>query len=299
MEPTAARRLDARAVERIVRRLDSAAEAPWLAREVARRLGERLDLVKRSPARIVDASGWLGAGEPEWSRRYPAAQAWSVEPDVARAERRRAAARPWWLRWRRSNVAPLAADAPWPGVVGLVWSNLALVADPDPPATFGRWRTALADDGFVMFSSLGPGTLPELRQIYAERQWGPPSLDFVDMHDLGDMMVHAGLADPVMDQETLRITWTEASSALAELRGLGGNAAPQRMAGLRTPRWRGQLERALQALARPGEPVTLSFEVVYGHAFAAVPKAARSGQTTVSLDAMRDLVRAGRERSLR
>ena len=69
-------------------------------------------------------------------------------------------------------------------------------------ALFERWQRALAVDGFVMFSCLGPGTLRELRALYARLGWRAPAQDFIDMHDLGDMLVHAGFADPVMDQES-------------------------------------------------------------------------------------------------
>jgi malonyl-CoA O-methyltransferase len=170
---------------------------------------------------------------------------------------------------------------------------MLLHAVADPPALFARWEALLAPEGFVMFSCLGPGTLVELRALYAERGWGPPTQDFVDMHDLGDMLVHAGFADPVMDQETLTLTWDDAAAALAELRALGANAAPQRFPGLRTPRWRSQLVAALAAAGRP----QLRFEVVYGHAFKAAARVRRDAPTAISLEAMRSMVRSPRAQS--
>ena len=70
------------------------------------------------------------------------------------------------------------------------------------------------------------------------------------MHDLGDMLVEAGFADPVMDQETITLTWPSGEALLAELRQLGGNVDPRRFAGLRTPRWRSRLAEALEARGR-------------------------------------------------
>ncbi len=92
------------------------------------------------------------------------------------------------------------------------------------------------------------------------------------MHDLGDMLVQAGFADPVMDQETITLTWDSPQALLAELRSLGGNASPLRCAGLRTPRWRARLLRPWNERAGADGRLALAFEVVYGHAFKAAPR---------------------------
>jgi malonyl-CoA O-methyltransferase len=153
----------------------------------------------------------------------------------------------------------------------------------------------LRADGFVMFSCLGPGTLRELRALYAELGWPAATPGFIDMHDLGDMLVQAGFADPVMDQETLTLRWSNPAALLAELRTLGGNTAPDRFKALRTPRWRARLERGLESLAAPDGTIGLSFEVAYGHAFKAAPRL-QAGETTVSLDDMRAMVRTSHGR---
>jgi malonyl-CoA O-methyltransferase len=114
------------------------------------------------------------------------------------------------------------------------------------------------------------------------------------MHDLGDMMMQAGFADPVMDQETLTLRYASAQAALDELRTLGGNTSPDRMQGLRTPRWRRLLERELDALRGADGKLGLSFEVAYGHAFKVAPRLRVGEATTVSLEDMRAMVRSGR-----
>lgn len=298
----AARGLDAHAVQAQLRRLARASEPPWLHREVARRMAERLAIVRLQPALIVDWWSWLGAGAPLLAQAYPKARRIAVEPNAALHERSAAAAqRPWWSpqRWQ-GGAAPVLDEAQQlPAGVQLVWANMMLHAVVDPPALFERWQRALAVDGFVMFSCLGPGTLRELRALYQRLGWPVPTPAFVDMHDLGDMLVHAGFADPVMDQETLTLRWDNAAALLAELRSLGGNTSPSRGAGLRTPRWRERLERELAALAGPDGKPTLSFEVAYGHAFRAAPRLQAGEATRVSLDDMRTMVRSGRPRPVR
>jgi malonyl-CoA O-methyltransferase len=113
----------------------------------------------------------------------------------------------------------------------------------------------------------------------------------VDMHDLGDMLVQAGFADPVMDQETLTLTWPDPQAMLAELRTLGGNVDPRRHAGLRTPRWRADLIQRLQGLAQADGRVALEVELVYGHAFKVARPPRIATETAIPLQQMRDLVR--------
>jgi malonyl-CoA O-methyltransferase len=312
------RALDAAAVGAALRRA-ARSEPPWLHLEVARRMGERLSVIRLQPQWLIDWWGFTGAGASPLAAAYPKARRVVVEPTLALAERSRAAAQsPWWSarRWRGASVEVLVDEGGTPALpIGenpgdpapaprplsrstipesapLVWANMMLHAHADPPALFARWHRLLQTDGFVMFSCLGPGTLLELRRLYARLGWPTPAAEFVDMHDLGDMLVHAGFADPVLDQETLTLHWASAQDLLAELRSLGANAAPGRFAGLRTPRWRERLLRELESLAGPDGRLRLSFEVAYGHAFKAPPRVRTGEPTTVSLADMRAMVRS-------
>ncbi|MET0335575.1 MAG: biotin synthase [Rhizobacter sp.] len=291
---TTARQLDPASVHTWLRRLARADAAPWLHAEVGRRMAERLQVIRVQPGEVLDWWSFGGASAALLAGAYPQARHVVVEPTEALRERsRQALAAPWWSvrRWRGQASPVLASDEVQPGQAQLVWANMMLHAVVDPTQTIARWQRALAVDGFVMFSCLGPGSLLALRDLYAQLGWPPPFTEFVDMHDLGDMLVQAGLADPVMDQEVLTLSWDSPDALLAELRSIGANAAPQRFAGLRTPRWRARLHQALQGLARPDGRLYLEFEVAYGHAFKAPPRVPLSNETTVSLDDMRAMVR--------
>jgi malonyl-CoA O-methyltransferase len=292
-----ARRLDATAVAAALRRLSRAPQAPWLHGEVARRMAQRLEIIKLQPELVIDWWSSLGAGAALLRQAYPKAQHIAVEPDAAWAQRARAAqsAQPWWSpqRWRAAPPV-LTPDDELPATAQLVWANMMLHGVVDPPSLFERWQRLLRVDGFVMFSCLGPGTLGELRALYARLGWQAPTPGFVDMHDLGDMLVQAGFADPVMDQETLTLQYATPQALLDELRSLGGNAAPDRFAGLRTPRWRARLLHELEGLRGRGGKLELSFEVAYGHAFRAAPRLRPGEATSISLDDMRAMVRSPR-----
>jgi malonyl-CoA O-methyltransferase len=297
MAPSAtAHAIDGAALQRAVRRMAGAREAPWLHAEVARRMAERLPLVRLQPQRIVDWWSHMGGAAALLGAAYPRAERVAVEPASAlTALRASHGATSWWQRLRRrANEPAVDAAALVPASAQLVWANMMLHLVPDPAATMQVWRAALATDGFVMLSTLGPDTLKTLRELYRDAGWGPPHAAFTDMHDIGDMLVHAGFADPVMDQEVLRLTWSSPRAALTELRGLGGNADPARQAGLRTPRWRARLEAMLAERAGPDGRIVLEFEVVYGHAFAPPPRAAVAAETRVDAEALRRMARARR-----
>lgn len=285
------------ALAQIARRMGRAAEAPWLHGEVARRMAERLALIRMQPRAVVDWWSINGAGQPLLRQAYAHARMLRVEADAQLLRRGRAdtAAPAWWSRRRAAPATAWAAPHEVPaGGADLLWSNMMLHWVADPQAEMQVWQHALAADGFVMFSTLGPGSLSGLRERYARRGWPAAHAPFVDMHDLGDMLLRCGFADPVMDQEVLTLTWPDAHALLAELRTLGGNADPRRAAGLRTPRWRDTLRAELQALQGADGRLRLDFEIVYGHAFKAAPKARVASRTTVALDDMRSMMRSAR-----
>ena len=299
-EHGAPRPVDAAALARTLARLNRADSPPWLHGEVARRMAERLPIVRLQPQRVIDWGAFLGASQGVLTQTYPKAQRAVLEPDPARRAASAAALlRPWWSprRWAGAAIEVVEGDEPAPGSGQLLWSNMHLHAVADPQALMRRWHRATAVDGFLMFSTLGPGSLLGLRDLYAEQGWPVPFAPFVDMHDLGDMLVAAGFADPVMDQETLTLTWASADALLAELRGLGGNADPQRVCGLRTPRWRARLGAALAARTDAAGRLSLDFELVYGHAFRPPPRPRMAAQTAVPLEDLRAMVRAGRRRA--
>lgn len=262
---------------------------------------ERLQWIKVRPDAVIDWWGVAGGGRALLQGQYPKARIETVEPTALLAERAMGLVQaPWWSRRRWGSRAPpvwLEQEAPRDARAQLVWANMMLHWRADPAAVFASWRAALAVDGFVMFSCFGPDTLRQLRALYRAQGWGPATHDFIDMHDLGDALVNAGFADPVMDMETLSVTWADAAAALSELRALGGNAAQRRHAGLRTPRWREQLgARMQQCLTGADGRLGLDLEIVYGHAFQPRPRVAVAKETRLTAEELQRMARRGRLR---
>ena len=290
-----ARGLDAVAVTRALRRIGRAAEPPWLHKEIAGRLGERLAPMRIAPTRIVDWWARNGAGAGVLHAAYPKAERVAVEPAVMGAVPTAEVRKLWWSL-SRASAPPLSDEVPDAriGRAQIVWANMALHFVADPPALIQRWHGLLDVDGLAVFSCLGPGTLRELRELYGGAGWPAPTPGFIDMHDLGDMLVSAGFAEPVLDQETITLRWKSAEALLAELHGLGGNTAPGRFGGLRTPAWRRRLHDLLGERAASDGSIGLSVEVAYGHGFKPGPRLGAGAPVTVSVDEMRAMVRRPR-----
>jgi malonyl-CoA O-methyltransferase len=287
-------RLDAPAVARQQRRL-ARAEPPWLHQEIARRMAERLPILRLQPARVIDWWSTAGAGRALLQARYPHAELLAIETAARRAALE-ACTSPWRrqlgrLVTGRKTPAVLPDDAP-PPPGQLLWSNMMLHWCGDLRGLLAHWHAALEVEGMLMFSCLGPDTLASLRRVYRAAGWGEPTCSFMDMHDLGDALVSAGFADPVMDMELLTLTWDSPAALLAELRSLGGNTSPQRHTGLRTPAWKTQLDKALvDELGDSAGRLRLEFEIVYGHAIRAVTRAPVKASTEISLQTLREMTR--------
>ena len=212
---------------------------------------ERLDYVKIAPRRILDA----GSGPPrgDLGRRYSGARVIALDFALGMLRPARFA----FFRKKRFSICadlerlPLA-----PAAVDLVWCSMALHWLSDPLPAFREFARVLAPEGLVMFSTLGPDSLKELRATAGAARVHA----FIDMHDLGDMLVAAGFSAPVMDMELLTFSYQDPTALLADLRSSGQTSA-------RADRPRGLTGRRFGDRLRAGLAPRATFEVVYGHAW--------------------------------
>jgi malonyl-CoA O-methyltransferase len=264
-------------------------------------MAERLAAVRIAPRVILDAGCGTGESLAELGARYPAARAIGLDvalPMLLRA-RERSAARvsmlgrvAAMLRGGATGEAALVAGdiAALPlghASVDLLWSNLALQWMPDLPRAFAELHRVLAIDGLLMFSTLGPDTLKELRRAFGAAGGHPHVSRFADMHDVGDMLVRQGFADPVMHMEYLTLTYAEPRAVMRDLKALGAtNALAARPRGLMG---RARLAAVLDALERERSDgrIPATFEVVYGHAWKVPPTRTPEGHPIVRVERRR------------
>ena len=254
--------------------------AAVLAREVGARMAQRLDLVKIVPGRVADIGCATGDGIRELQWRYPKAQGLALDYALPMLQAvRRATPRLQRVMGRGPRLVnadvralPLAS-----GTLGLAWSNLMLHWLDDPLPAFRELHRVLEVGGLLCFATLGPDTLKELRDAAARVGAGDTAKRFLDMHDLGDMLVAAGFGDPVMDMEMVTLTYDTPRRFLADQRHLGVRDGLLGRQGWRD--WR----RLLAAWPRDGSGrLPASFEVVYGHAWKPAPRQTADGRAVIS-----------------
>jgi malonyl-CoA O-methyltransferase len=271
----------------------------WLHEEVAQRMAQRLDVVRIVPKHWVHwlpCNGGLQAHQL-LQARYPKASCSLVEqvPERLAHVQQLLGQVPAWRQWLQRSPVQKVLATPEPSQAQMLWANMCLHHAHDPMAWMKAWHQALDNDGFLMFSYLGPLTLQGLREVYRQAHWPEPTHALIDMHDVGDMLIAAGFVDPVMDTETIELTFSSSASLLKELRGLGRNFSVQRFQGLRTAHWKRQLEASLDT----PDGLRLRFEIVYGHAVRAPQKLNISSETEFSLTQMREMLRHSKTKNHR
>ena len=251
--------------------------------EVRRRLLERLELFRTRPRRILDAGCGTGHGAGALLRRYRGAElvALDLAPGMLAAARAR---RPWLRRLDPvcgdAAAVPLADDS-----VDMVFSNLMLQWCNDPDRVFSEFNRVLRPGGLLLFTSFGPDTLKELRAAWGAADGHTHVSRFIDMHDLGDALLRAGLGEPVMDAETITLSYTDVRGLMRDLKTMGArNATAGRSRGLTGRRRLAAMEASYERLRTDGR-LPATWEVVYGHAWAGTTPAGpgERGEVTVPL----------------
>lgn len=295
--------IDQATVRRLFSRPEKLATTDFIRREIATRMAERLDLIKLQADNIIDAGCGSGQDLFKLQERYSEASILGVDASPAMlslaaeklAQGQTALSKVMSkLRLTKFNsgqaINLLCADFTRLPVsaksADFIWSNLALPWHAQPDLAFAEWRRVLRVDGLLMFSSFGPDTFSEVRHAFAALDDYPHTLPFVDMHDLGDMLVHAGFSTPVMDMEKIYLTYQEPEQLLREVAAFGGNPLlSKRKALLGKTAWR-QLLDGLEQQRKPDGRLHLSLEVIYGHAFRAPERKNSAGESIIQFEAL-------------
>ncbi|ALP51765.1 malonyl-[acyl-carrier protein] O-methyltransferase BioC [Candidatus Tenderia electrophaga] len=245
-------------------------EVAILQREVGRRLLERLDLIKLQPRAIVDIGAGTGELGAALAKRYKGSEV--ILLDLAprmlkRARQRRRLVERWLGRQRfvcgDAEQLPLADNS-----VDMVFSNFAIQWCSDLDRAFAEFQRVLRPDGLLLFTSFGPDTLTELRQAWRAVDDAVHVNSFIDMHDIGDALMRAKLAEPVMDAERLTLTYADGMGVMRDLKAMGAhNVSAGRHHGLTGKRKLQHMLAAYEQFRNSAGLLPATYEVVYGHAW--------------------------------
>ncbi len=258
--------------------------------EARRRLLERLQLVRLEPACIVDLGSATGKGAAELAAAYPQARVVAVDRSLAMLERTQ-------TRCAGVVVAAVAGDAerlPLPdNSVDLIFANL-LLPWCAPDVVFGELARVLRKGGLATFTTVGPGTLAEIRRAWGHSDDAIHVHGFIDMHDIGDLAVRAGLSEPVLDVDTLQVTYRDTTSLVADLRACGAaNVAAGRRTTL-TGRKRWSAFRDALEAARHDGCFAITVELIFGQAWGDGAGGIRAhGEAVISLEDMARQLKRG------
>lgn len=238
-------------------------ESAVLQREVGRRLLERLSYIRARPRRVLDAGCGTGVEAEALLRRYGGEV---LALDLAFPMLERALRRGRFWRRPRCICGDIHALPVGDATVDLVFSNLALQWAERLDEVLAEFHRVLRPGGFVLFTTFGPDTLRELRAAWEAADPGYTHVNaFVDLHDLGDLLLATGFSDPVTDAERIVLTYTELLGLMRDLKGIG--AQNHTRGRRRTLTGKGRLRRVEAAYEafRDGEGrLPATFEVVYG-----------------------------------
>ncbi|MDJ0926337.1 MAG: methyltransferase domain-containing protein [Gammaproteobacteria bacterium] len=253
-------------------------------REARTRLLDRLELIDLQPARCLD----LGAGPllavAGLRQRFPQATLLAADHAIEMLRDVDPETRPVARICAAGEQLPLSDRS-----IDLVFSNLMLAYCRDPRPVLAEIHRVLASPGLFTFATLGPGSFQQLRAAWAAADRYTHCPPHPDMHDLGDLLVHSGFAEPVLDTETLTVTYPDLQRLHADLRAVGSvNHSEARNPGLTGRRAHEVLLRSLDRARDSEGRIPLTLELVFGHAWIGSSRpTAPTGEVSVPLAELR------------
>ena len=240
--------------------------AAVLQAQVRDELLHRLDVLRMEPAVVVDLGAGTGQATIALKRRYPGGRV--VAMDIAPGMLQQARRRQTLLRRFDRVVADAAALPLRDASVDMLFSSLMLQWCNDPDRVLRECRRVLRPGGVLHFTTLGPDTLIELRKSWQAADPGHAHVNrFVDMHDLGDALVRAGFAEPVLDVERYTLTYDDARGLMRDLKAIGAhNATAGRARGLTGKSTLARMLAAYEGFRREGR-LPATYEVVFAQAW--------------------------------
>ncbi len=239
-------------------------ESAFFQKIAGNRLMERLDYFKLQPKTILDVGCGTGYFTRQLKQKYFDAEVIGIDLANGMID---------FCLGQSNSEQYICADALQLPLADnsqeLVFSNLTFQWISEIELLFKELHRVLKPNGLLLFTSLGPDTLFELKQSWQAVDSHKHVNDFLDMHDLGDAMLSAALLDPVVDNEPVVIGYNKAIELMRDLKNIGAhNLDQQRNSGLTGPGVLRKIEQEYRRFQLGNGELPATYELVYGHAFA-------------------------------
>lgn len=241
-----------------------------LQHEAGSRLADRLQLFTIKPELILDLGMATGKTTKLVADKYPNSKVIGLDfaenmLEIAKATNLKDIKN---VECLLSDINTLPFDD---NSVDLIFSNFTLQWCENITKMFKECHRVLKNEGLFIFSIPGPDTLAELRYVFDQVDSNFDHVNnFIDMHDLGDILVQTKFAHPVMDSEHFTLTYSSVINILKDLKAVGANTVLSENIknNLMSKSKLAQLEKQYKShfILEDGK-LPLTYEVSYGHAF--------------------------------
>ena len=235
-----------------------------LQRQIADSMLTRMDVMTITPKTILEIGSATAYASRQLEKKFKKAQVFSLDFSanmLKQAKKQKKFFSKQQFVLADANRLPFKDNS-----MDMIFSNLLLHWLDDINSSMKEWQRVLKPEGVLMFSCFGPDTLQELRQSFTAIDDAPHVHQFLDMHDIGDAVFHAGFVNPVFDVEYFQLTYKNLKQLFKELKQSGyQNQEKQRHKGLMGKEAFAKLQKAYKHYVIEDNVYPASYEIIYGH----------------------------------
>ncbi len=241
-------------------------DAALLQGDIRKELLQRLEYFAINPKRVVDLGCGTGDALHFLKERYKQAEVLGL--DISLQMLSCVVKKKRWFEPRKKIICgdmeklPLATQS-----VDCVFSNMAMQWANDPVVMLQECKRIILPGGLLHISTLGPGTLMELRHCWQMEDEHLRVNDFLDVPSWGEMLLQVGFDDPVLDVDRITLKFSDGRAVMEYLKKIGAvNHRHDRQQGMMGKKLLNRVIENYESF-RIDDYVPATFEVVYAHAW--------------------------------
>ncbi len=244
-------------------------EAAIVQHEICDRTLERVDMLNKQPLSILDIGSGTGRSLQGLRSRFPNCTLTACDFALPMLEQCKQGLYSKYQTHLVCNDAEQLAFAD--ASFDLIFSTSTFQWCTDLNQVLSECMRVLCNNGVLIFSTFGPDTLVQLRNSWAQVDDFDHVHKFMDMHDIGDLLLATQFLDPVVDMETIDVQYPSLRQLLQDLKDTGSrgkftNIVASNTKGLMSKQKYQRLQQAYESYRQKNGLLPASYEVIYGYA---------------------------------